>query len=95
MFYVRDDEEDELVEEVDEAEDDEVASLDDDLLSEVIGEEDVIAPVEIEGFGIVEEGEEEEEKEKEEESDDIEGTVSLEDDAEDVDYDSFDDVDEL
>lgn len=92
MTYIRDDEEDELVDDADAVGDDETASLDDDLLSEVI-EEEVIGEEDMEGFGLLEEAEVA--PVVEEESEDAEGDVSLEDDAEDVDYDSFDDVDEM
>lgn len=83
---------DELEEEIDMG-DDEEATLDDDLLDEVSGDDaDADADL-MEGFGILPEGEEEEEKEnddEEQESDD-----ELEEDAEDVDFDRFDDVDEM
>jgi len=70
--------------------DDEDASLGDDVLDEVAGEDEE----DTEGFGHIDETdvkEVSEEDDDEEEEDDAE----LEDDAEDVDYDSFDDVDEM
>lgn len=72
---------------------DEDATLADDLLDEVGADE--VEDDAVEGFGIlpeVEEEDEEEEKEKDEFGDE---TSELEDDAEDVDFDTFDDVDEL
>jgi len=66
---------------------DDDATLADDLLDEIDGaetEDDAL-----EGFGLVEEDDEEEEEEEEKEEE------SLEDDAEDVDYDRFDDIDEM
>jgi hypothetical protein len=72
--------------------DDEAASLDDDLLAEVVDEDESVED-EVEGFGLIDEAAEVEKAEEEEE--DAEGDASLEDDAEDVDYDSFDDVDEF
>ena len=64
---------------------DDEATLDDDLLDEVSGD-DVVADDDLmEGFGILPEEEEKDEEEEE----------SLEEDAEDVDFDRFDDVDEL
>jgi hypothetical protein len=73
--------------------DDEEATLADDLLDEVgVDEEEV--PEDIEGFGLItEEAVAEEEEETEEEK--TEDGVPLEEDAEDVDFDTFDDVDEL
>lgn len=93
MTYIRDDEEEELVDEAEAVGDDEATSLDDDLLSEVIEVDEVIGEEDMEGFGLLEEAEVA--PVVEEESEDAEGDVSLEDDAEDVDYDSFDDVDEM
>lgn len=93
MTYIRDDEEEELVDEAEAVGDDEATSLDDDLLSEVIEVDEVIGEEDMEGFGLLEEAEVA--AVVEEESEDTEADVSLEDDAEDVDYDSFDDVDEL
>ncbi|MBY0309723.1 hypothetical protein K2Q16_01070 [Patescibacteria group bacterium] len=77
----------------DEEMDDEEATLADDLLDEVgVDEEEV--PEDIEGFGhITEEAVAEEEEETDEEK--AEEGVPLEEDAEDVDFDTFDDVDEL
>ena len=93
MTYIRDDEEEELVDDTDAVVDDETVSLDDDLLSEVIEEDEVIGEEGMEGFGLLEEAEVA--AVVEEESEEAEGDASLEDDAEDVDYDSFDDVDEM
>lgn len=71
---------------------DEDATLADDLLDEVTTEETEEDDV-IEGFGILTEKEaSEEEPEKDE---DEEGDAELEDDAEDVEFDAFDDIDEL
>jgi hypothetical protein len=86
IFLKRDDEE-----EVENPEDEE-ATLADDLLDEV-GDDPVEADEEIEGFGLIAETEvaEEEEEEKEDEEEE----ASLDEDAEDVDFDTFDDVDEM
>ena len=71
---------------------DEDATLADDLLDEVAAEEVEEDDV-LEGFGILPEKEvAEEEAEKDE---DEEGDAELEDDAEDVEFDAFDDIDEL
>lgn len=71
---------------------DEDATLADDLLDEVAAEEVEEDDV-LEGFGILTEKEvSEEEPEKDE---DEEGDAELEDDAEDVEFDAFDDIDEL
>ncbi len=82
---------DEDIEEPDEL-NDEDATLADDLLDEVaadeVEEDDVL-----EGFGILTEKEVAEEEE--EKDDDEEGDAELEDDAEDVEFDAFDDIDEL
>jgi hypothetical protein len=72
--------------------DDENASLGDDVLAEVVGEEEDDADDDTEGFGHIEE---KDVKEPSEEEDEEEDDAALEDDAEDVDYDSFDDVDEM
>ena len=85
MLYITDD----ITEEEEEV-DEEAASLDDDLLSEVVGEDEVLDD-EVEGFGLLEETDDKEEEKEEEE--DLDADASLEDDAEDVEYDSFDDVD--
>ena len=70
---------------------DEDATLADDLLDEVATEE--AEENVLEGFGILTEKEtSEEEPEKDE---DEEGDAELEDDAEDVEFDAFDDIDEL
>ena len=70
--------------------DDTEASLDDEVLAE-IGDESEEETDETEGFGLIDDDAEEEEAEEEESDDDD----SLEDDAEDVDYDTFDDIDEM
>ncbi len=88
MMYINGDAEVNEEEEVD----DEAVSLDDDLLAEVVDEEEPVED-EMEGFGLIDEVVEVEKAEEEEE--DAEGDTRLEDDAEDVDYDSFDDVDEF
>ena len=83
------------VEEAEELGDDE-ATLADDLLDEVAGD-DAEEEDELEGFGILpikEEDDDEEEKEEDEEGDE-EGDAELEDDAEDVEFDAFDDIDEM
>ena len=82
---------DDVVEEVDEMSDEE-ATLADDLLDEVVGAE-VEEEEELEGFGILPVKEEEDEQEEKDEDED--GDEALEDDAEDVEFDTFDDVDEL
>lgn len=78
---------DDEVEEPEEIGDDE-ATLADDLLDEVAGddtEDDAL-----EGFGILPIKEDADEEEDEEE-----GDAELEDDAEDVEFDAFDDIDEM
>jgi hypothetical protein len=91
MIHVFSEDEEEINEE--EMVDDEDATLADDLLDEVgADEEDEVDPS-LEGFGILPEVEEEEEEEKDEEEES--GDESLEEDAEEVDYDRFDDVDEM
>lgn len=70
--------------------DDEEASLADDLLDEV-SEGDVVED-EVEGFGLLEEATDDDEEEDEEEA---ESDDTLEEDAEDVDFDTFDDIDEM
>ena len=62
------------------------------MLSEVV-EEDEVLEDEVEGFGLLEETDDKEDDKEEEE--DTDADASLEDDAEDVEYDSFDDVDEM
>lgn len=86
VFLQRDDEEAEAPE-------DEDAPLADDVLDEVetAEVEDVAL---IEGFGIIAETPEESEEE-EKDDEDAETTTALEEDAEDVDFDTFDDVDEM
>ncbi len=71
--------------------DDEEAALADDVLDEV-ADDTATDELDTEGFGLLPEPDEEEEKTEEEELPDEE---SLEEDAEDVDYDTFDDVDEM
>ncbi len=81
---------DDEVEEPEEMGDDE-ATLADDLLEEVAGEE--AEDDALEGFGILpikEEDDDEEEKDEDEN-----GDAELEDDAEDVEFDAFDDIDEM
>jgi hypothetical protein len=83
---------DDELEEPEELSDDE-ATLADDLLDEVAGvdgedEDDVL-----EGFGILPIKEEDDDEEEKEESEDED--AELEDDAEDVEFDAFDDIDEL
>ena len=72
--------------------DDEEATLADDLLDEVAGDESEEEDA-IEGFGIL--PIKEEDDDEEEKPEDEEGDAELEDDAEDVEFDTFDDVDEL
>lgn len=72
--------------------DDDEATLADDLLDEVAGEDSEDDDV-IEGFGIL--PIKEEDDDEEEKPEDEEGDAELEDDAEDVEFDTFDDVDEL
>lgn len=77
--------------------DGEDASLDDDLLAELnpLEEEEVVDPL-TEGFGEVPEEEEKAiVKASEKSDDDDEPDDKLEDDAEDVDYDTFDDIDDM
>jgi len=90
MIYING--EDDLNEE--EEVDEDAVSLDDDLLAEVGVEEEDALTDEVEGFGLIEEDAEAEEEPGVDEED-VDGDVSLEDDAEDVEYDSFDDVDEM
>ncbi len=72
---------------------DDEATLADDLLDEVSGDD--TADDLLEGFGVLPDATVEEEEEVEEKDDLEDDTESLEDDAEDVDFDLFDDVDEL
>ncbi|MFM2423849.1 MAG: hypothetical protein RLZZ70_236 [Candidatus Parcubacteria bacterium] len=84
---------DEEIEEEAELGDDEEATLADDLLDEV-GADDVETDDDLmEGFGILPAAEEEEDDKEEE--DDLDTEEVLEEDAEDVDFDRFDDVDEM
>ncbi len=83
---------DDEIEEPEELSDDD-ATLADDLLDEVAGVEVEEDDEALEGFGILpikEEDDDEEEKEENEDED-----AELEDDAEDVEFDAFDDIDEL
>jgi hypothetical protein len=73
---------------------DEDATLADDLLDEVAADE-VEDDDELEGFGILSEKEVAEEEETEKSEDDEDGDAELEDDAEDVEFDAFDDIDEM
>lgn len=86
FFKHNDDEETEF-----ENPEDEEAALADDILDEV--GEDVIGEDEIEGFGLIAEEPEKEEAEEAEDGDEEE--TPLDEDAEDVDFDTFDDVDEM
>ncbi len=72
--------------------DDENATLADDVLDEVAGENEEEEDV-IEGFGIL--PTKEEDAGEEEKPEDEEGDAELEDEDEDVEFDTFDDVDEL
>lgn len=72
--------------------DDEEATLADDLLDEVAGDEAEEDDA-IEGFGILPIKEEDDDEEEKPEDED--GDAELEEDAEDVEFDTFDDVDEL
>lgn len=76
-------------EEEKEEEDDSEASIDDGVLAE-LSDGDTADDAEPEGFGHIDENPVEEEKKS-----NVEETAELEEDAEDVDFDSFDDVDEL
>ncbi len=83
---------DDEIEEPEELSDDD-ATLADDLLDEVAGVEVEEEDEALEGFGILpikEDDDDEEEKEENEDED-----AELEDDAEDVEFDAFDDIDEL
>ena len=89
--FLRDDEEDEI------EDTDSESGLADDVLDEIAGDVDDDEADETEGFGLIDEKEEEKKVAKAEEEDDEEeeDEASLEEDAEDVDYDTFDDVDEI
>jgi len=86
VFRTNDEETEEL--------DDEEATLADDLLDEVGADQEETGEEDMEGFGHIVE---EEVKETEEETDGekTEEDTPLEEDAEDVDFDTFDDVDEM
>lgn len=73
--------------------DDEDLSLGDDLLDEVAGEDD--GDDEVEGFGHINEKESDDDDDEEDDEEDEGAHDELEEDAEDVDYDSFDDIDEM
>lgn len=83
---------DDEVEEPDEL-NDEDATLADDLLDEV-GADEAEEDDAMEGFGILTEKESSDEEPVEKDEDE-EGDAELEDDAEDVEFDAFDDIDEL
>ncbi len=83
---------DDEVEEPEELSDDD-ATLADDLLDEVAGVEGEDEDDTLEGFGILPIKEEDDDEEEKEEDED--GDAELEDDAEDVEFDAFDDIDEL
>ncbi len=92
MINFRNDEE----EEVEIPEEDEDASLDDDLLAEVSETEEDLGEDELAGFGhISETAEESDEEEEDDEEEETSADEELEDDAEDVDFDTFDDIDEM
>ncbi len=74
--------------------DDEEATLADDLLDEVGADDEEAGAEDIEGFGHIVE-EEVKEPEEEVEGEKAEEDAPLEEDAEDVDFDTFDDVDEM
>ena len=74
--------------------DDEDASLGDDVLDEVAGDEEDDADDDTEGFGHIDDTDVKEPSENEDDEEE-EDDAELEEDAEDVDYDSFDDVDEM
>jgi hypothetical protein len=93
MVFLRSDDEEEL-----EAPEDEEATLADDILDEVEEESIPVEEDEMEGFGhLVDLGDKDkkDEKETEEDENSEEGDAPLEEDAEDVDFDTFDDVDEM
>jgi hypothetical protein len=83
---------DDDIEEPDEL-NDEDATLADDLLDEVGADELEDEDDAMEGFGILTEKEVAEDVEEKDE--DEEGDAELEDDAEDVEFDAFDDIDEM
>ncbi len=87
MLFFRNDDEEEV-----DIPEDEDATLADDVLDEVESDDDLETDDAVEGFGLMDESAVEATEEEEKEDDD--GDARLEDDAEDVDYDSFDDVDE-
>jgi hypothetical protein len=91
MTMTDDSQHDELEEDMDLG-DDEDATLADDLLDEVSGDDTADDEDLMEGFGILPEADETEEDEDDEDED---AEESLEEDAEDVDFDRFDDIDEM
>ncbi len=93
MIFLNNDGDEEINEEELENPDDEEGTLDDDLLDEVGEEAEEVGVDSVEGFGLI--AEEDDEEEDDEEDGDEEDEASLEDDAEDVDFDTFDDVDEM
>jgi hypothetical protein len=82
---------DEVDEEEGEQNDDEV-TLPDDVLDEVGVDDEEDPADDTEGFGLIDENEEAAPEEEEDANDD---EARLEDDAEEVEYDPFDDVDEM
>lgn len=86
MIFFKHDEEEEM-----ENPDDEEATLAEDLLDEV-GDDEVAD--DLEGFGLITEDLKDDEEEEDDEEDDEE-EASLDEDAEDVDFDTFDDIDEM
>ena len=93
MLFIHTSNEDEE-EEPDEI-DAEGASLDDDLLAELDPLDDEVEEPLTEGFGEVPEEEEKALDKVLEKANDDDGAEELEEDAEDVDFDTFDDVDEF
>lgn len=73
---------------------DDETGLADDLLDEV-SEDDEAVDGETVGFGLIADDEVAEVEETEAEEADDEADAALEEDAEDVDYDTFDDIDEM
>jgi ribonuclease E len=92
MTMTDDSQHDELEEDMDLG-DDEDATLADDLLDEVSGDDAADDEELMEGFGILPEVDDADDDKDDEEDED--GEESLEEDAEDVDFDRFDDVDEM
>lgn len=94
MVFLRSDDEEEL-----EAPEDEDAALADDILDEVEEDSTDIAEDDMEGFGhieeVVEKDKKEDETDEDEDEEDADRDAPLEEDAEDVDFDTFDDIDEM